>query len=469
MCRGGGAAAAPPAADAGPRAAAPRPPANGMVLLEAPLPESAKRSAMRSLKAMGMLAVSTQNFNLASDTALITACCGGDTAVAAPLIAATSSASGLIEFLLNPVLGKLADRYGRKPVYYVGPIVSGVGMSLAVLLTHGKNLPVLLVHRALGWALISMSCSFIVPITASDMFVGAELGVNIAQVFAMFGLGVTLAPPLGMLLMQRTGSTLNVYKLRLASALLQLAFLWLAVPETLERSKARPYRLAELSPLRFLALRRAPRTLRTLAAVLFFNFFAEGKNIISLMQVWMVGMPLRWSIATQAKQSLTYGLFMFFGGMHLAPLLIKKLGMRGFTTATNVGNALATSVMSVPLPNYSASFWLGHLIHLPGINNTSAAAVKAIAIDHAVAAGYGRGEWGGMYSSIRTFTMIIAPLIYGTAYAKANSAAAVAARRFAGWPWLLVMLLGAVIPECLHRTLSAHDLEVPEVPKDAPS
>ena len=79
----------------------------------------------------------------------------------------------------------------------------------------------------------------------------------------------------------------------------------------------------------------------------------------------------------------------------------KKLGLRGFTTATNVGNAVATTVMSLPLPNFSTSFWLGHIIHLPGINNTSAAAVKAIAIDHAVAAGFGRGEWGGMYSSIR--------------------------------------------------------------------
>ena len=236
---------------------------------------------------MGVIAVSTQNFNLASDTALITACCGGDTAVAAPLIAATSSASGAIEFLLNPVLGKLADRLGRKGVYYIGPLVSGVGMSAAVLLSNGRSLPILLAHRAMGWALISMSCSFIAPITTSDMYSGKELGVQLAQLFAMFGLGVTIAPPLGMLIMQRTGDALNVYKLRLASALVQLGFLWFAIPETLERRNIRPFRLADLSPFRFVALRKAPGTLRTLAAVLFFNFMAEGKNIISLMQIYM--------------------------------------------------------------------------------------------------------------------------------------------------------------------------------------
>ena len=84
---------------------------------------------MQLLKMYATLAVSTQNWNLAADTSLIVACCGGDTAVAAPLIAASSSASGLIEFLLNPVLGKLADKYGRKGIYYIGPLLSGVVMT----------------------------------------------------------------------------------------------------------------------------------------------------------------------------------------------------------------------------------------------------------------------------------------------------------------------------------------------------
>ena len=48
-------------------------------------------------------------------------------------------------------------------------------------------------------------------------------------------------------------------------------------------------------------------------------------------------------------------------------------------------------MMGLPLPSFGVSFWLGHVVQLPGINNTSAAAVKAMAIDHAVAAGFGRG------------------------------------------------------------------------------
>lgn len=71
--------------------------------------------------------------------------------------------------------------------------------------------------------------------------------------------------------------------------------------------------------------------------------------------------------------------------------LYSHAGQRGFTTVSNICNAIGTGMMGLPLPSFSVSFWLGHVVQLPGINNTSAAAVKAMAIDHAVAAGFGRG------------------------------------------------------------------------------
>ena len=39
-----------------------------------------------------------------------------------------------------------------------------------------------------------------------------------------------------------------------------------------------------------------------------------------------------------------------------------------------------------------------------------------MAVDHAVAAGLGRGEYGGFYSSLRTFSMVLAPIIFDGAY-----------------------------------------------------
>ena len=140
------------------------------------------------------------------------------------------------------------------------------------------------------------------------------------------GVGMVCAPYLGMLVMEGTGNALNVYKLRSASAFVQLVVLWLAIPETLEKSKVRPVSLASLNPFRFVAIAGAPRALQTLAATLFFNFFAEGKNIISLIQVWMVGSPLHWPVSVQTRQSVVYGIFMFLSGKIVAPKLIRSLG-----------------------------------------------------------------------------------------------------------------------------------------------
>ena len=61
-----------------------------------------------------------------------------------------------------------------------------------------------------------------------------------------------------------------------------------------------------------------------------------------------------------------------------------------------------------------------------------------------------------MYSSIRTFTMIVAPLIYSAAYARSQGGTG-----FGGLPWIVAAVLGAVVPECLHRSLTDKELELP--------
>ena len=54
----------------------------------------------------------------------------------------------------------------------------------------------------------------------------------------------------------------------MCSALVQLALVHFGVPETLERSKTRVFKLQDMNPFWFVALLKGPRTLRVLAAVL---------------------------------------------------------------------------------------------------------------------------------------------------------------------------------------------------------
>ena len=78
-----------------------------------------KKAAMKNLLVMTILGCATQNITGLPDAALITAA-SKDVLAGGSNIALTSSLSGLIEFLVNPILGKLADQYGRKWVYYIG-------------------------------------------------------------------------------------------------------------------------------------------------------------------------------------------------------------------------------------------------------------------------------------------------------------------------------------------------------------
>lgn len=437
-----------------------------MPALSKQLTDEEKSFAHRKLCEFVIMGVITQNLQIITDTSLFTAAVNGDSGRAGALLAACSSAGGLIEFLCNPILGKMTDDFGRKWVYYIGPLVSGIGMSIAVLLTEGKNLPVLLVHKASCWSLISMSLSFIGPVTISDMYSGQELAIKTVKMFGSVGLGVIVAPALGALIMQYTGKhgSMNVFKLRIVFAVLQLLYAHTFIPETLLIERRRPFSLSDVNPFSFLKLFRKSHTLRVLAAILFFNCCSEGKNIVPLMQTWMNGYPLKWSLNTTSRQATLFGVLAYLSGMHLAPKLIKLFGARGFTSLTNTLNTAAFACMGSPFPSFNVSQWTGLLLHGPGINNTSAAALKGVTTEHAIANGIARGEYGGMYSSLRTFSMIVAPPLYAWAY-KNGVPKELGGKGMPWLPWFIVAFVGGALPEILHRSLTNDDMKVPQESK----
>lgn len=330
-------------------------------------------------------------------------------------------------------------------------------MSCVVLATKGKSLPVLIAHKALAWSLMSMSCSFIVPITMSDMYTGNELGIRNVQLFGSMGASLIFSPPLGSFVMSRGGS-MAVFKLRLAVAVLQLWYIRKFVPETLTSERRVPFKASDINPFSFLRLFTKSRPLRVLVTALFFHCCVEGKNLASLRSSWTNGPPLSWPVQKQSVVTTIYGVLGFISGKYLAPKLMRGLGARRFTSTTNILNVIGLSTTGIQIGDYDTSLWLGMLLQMPGQNNTSAASIKALATDHAIANGFGRGEYGGMYSSIRTFSMILAPLIFGWTYQKGGASRPLEARGFAGLPWLLAAFLGGAVPELLHRSLSDDEL-----------
>ena len=73
-----------------------------------------------------------------------------------------------------------------------------------------------------------------------------------------------------------------------------------------------------------------------------------------------------------------------------------------------------------------------------------------MAVDLATAQGMGKGEFQASMASMRSVVIATAPLLYGQLYGWQLRRG-----QPARWAWRAVLLLGAVLPELLHRSLPA--------------
>jgi hypothetical protein len=174
----------------------------------------------------------------------------------------------------------------------------------------------------------------------------------------------------------------------------------------------------------------------------------EGKNISDLMTVYNME-NVKMNVGQRANFVSFFGVCMVLGG-RLAKPSIERLGNRGHTTLNNVLTAVAFTVMGAGQKQWN--MWLGLLVLLPTMERR--AATSAMATDHAVAAGMGKGEYQACFANFRAITVIAAPLFYGRLYSKFNKVGK------PGMPWFAgagVVLLA----EAFHQTLSAQDCVLP--------
>jgi hypothetical protein len=154
---------------------------------------------------------------------------------------------------------------------------------------------------------------------------------------------------------------------------------------------------------------------------------------------------------------LSYSVAQACGG-RIAALLIGKLGRRTFTTISNV--CCASAFLAWSRGNFGVQWMrLGILMMLPSINAVNASGIKSMATDLAVAQGMGKGEYVSAYGSLRAFTVFLGPMLYSTVFNSAKSPRAVAMGVPVGAPWIVASLLGGLLPELVHRTMTTAQME----------
>lgn len=291
----------------------------------------------------------------------------------------------------------------------------------------------------------------------ADVAKGAEFGAAMSKLFAFAGLGVIAGPLLEGQVLRRSApglpAMMNTYRMLGLIAACHVAYN-LTMPESLRPEDARPLdiSLSAVNPLRFMRLfsSRTSFTFKKLVTIAGLNSFLEGKNVVNLVQTWQA-VNLKWSQVQMTNFTATYGVLVFLSGQYLVPALLRRVTARSFTSATNFTNAFAFFLRAAsenPLFFYAAV-----LPMLPGVNGSSARSVSAMAQDFATAEGFGIGEYTGYFSNLRALVVALSPTVYAWAYSWARENG-----YHPGTPFFVAAVLGAVLPELIHRSISVEDV-----------
>jgi len=152
---------------------------------------------------------------------------------------------GLANFFSSPVLGGLSDAYGRRPVLLIG--FSGLAFSFLATATVTALWMLICVRVVSGSMMgnISVSNAYVADITPPE-----DRGRRFGMLGAMFGIGFILGPVTGGLL----GAIDVRYPFFAAGclALLNLAYGWFVLPESLPAERRRPFDLRSANPVKSL-------------------------------------------------------------------------------------------------------------------------------------------------------------------------------------------------------------------------
>jgi DHA1 family tetracycline resistance protein-like MFS transporter len=174
-----------------------------------------------------------------------------------------------MQFLFGPVIGNLSDAYGRRPVLLLS--ILGLGIDYAVI-AFAPSIGWLFLGRFIAGACgasYTTANAFIADVTAPE-----DRAKAFGLIGAAFGIGFVVGPALGGL-MAGFGHRAPFF-VAAALSLLNAAYGFLVLPESLPAEKRRPFRMARANPLgALLAFRRHPIVL-AYGLTLFLHFLATN-------------------------------------------------------------------------------------------------------------------------------------------------------------------------------------------------
>lgn len=347
-------------------------------------------------------------------------------------------AYAIMQFFFAPVLGNLSDRFGRRRVL----LVSLMAFSLDYLVMGWAP--------TLGWLFAGRFVAGIAAATNStanayiaDISPAEERPQNFGLLGAAFGVGFIIGPVLGGMLGEY--GTRAPFYAAAALGVLNLAFAFFALPESLPRERRRPFELARANPFGAVAqLRKTPIVLALVVAVFLYNL---GHFVMPAIWSYYTIERFGWS-PREIGYSLGYvGILSVLVQGYFTRIVIPRVGP---SVAAYVGLGFAL----VAFLGYAfAPFgWMMYVVMLVGaLSGFTMPALQAIMTSRVAA--NTQGELQGAIASANALTAVLGPPLMTQLFGYFSSSAAPV--YFPGAAFLAAAILTATSLALLHRIFSS--------------
>jgi DHA1 family tetracycline resistance protein-like MFS transporter len=257
----------------------------------------------------------------------------GDLSNASRYAGLLTLAYAVMQFLFSPVLGNLSDRYGRRPIL------------LGSLLGFGVDYMFMAFAPTIGWLFLGRGIAGITGASfttaaayIADVSTPEKRAQNFGMIGVAFGIGFIVGPVIGGILGKY--STHLPFIAASVLALLNAAYGYFVLPESLDEAHRRPFDIKRANPLGSLKhLAKHPAVLG-LAVSLFLIYFA-AQSVQSVWTFYTID-KFQWNEA----------------------MIGYSLGVVGLTVALVQGGLIR---IAIPKLGKERSIWMGLLLYCIGL------------------------------------------------------------------------------------------------------
>lgn len=317
-----------------------------------------------------------------------------------PILVGTIIASfSLFQFLFGPILGRLSDKYGRRPVLIVSSILNSISYFLVFLFPHMVVLFIARMLAGIGSANISVAQAYI-----ADSSTAHERTKSLGMMGAIFGLGFIVGPLLGGAVSQAFSISAAFIIPAVLSAI-NAILIFLILPES-NRALQKHIKI-ELINVKIMKEVIKPKNIAFLMLLFFFVNFSLSLiiGVFSLLGHSRFG----W---TEGQNGMYFGLIgasSFITQMFLVRVLIKRL-----SEVQLIKLGLLVFSISIVLMGLSPFQWLMIVV---GVTTPFAVSLIMINTQALISLESKAEEQGivlGVAQSFGSLGMIFGPLIGGT-------------------------------------------------------